>query len=309
MQIFKRESIHSHCVGHEWPDFLGSVDLDESFMVETERFNLVNGPIAVRKVKAGEAVAVHIENIEILPPFFAPNGGPFFEGMGDPVPLTYRDETFVFPQHFRVKANPSIGNVAVLPAPTDAILAMARHDHLQRGWRRVVNDPRTKHCHQDCRWLMAGATIHMQTQVDRVGVCVGDVHGYIGGGELAFAGIEVAANVQLRVSRSSGWHVDWPLIETDDEIMVFCSDTNILRNTTDDQFVDVVRRAYRAMREVVAVRIGATIAEANTIVATAGDLRPCALYGLGNFVQKDGKTDQPDQDIAVVLALPKYMLP
>jgi acetamidase/formamidase len=170
-----------------------------------------------------------------------------------------------------------------------------------------VNDPRAKHCHQDCRWLAPGSIIHLKAQVDLAGICVADVHGYIGQGELAFAGIEVAANVQLRVERSSEWLVDWPLIETDDEIMVFCSDTNILRGTTDEQFVDVVRRAYQTLREVVAARIGSTIEEANPIVAAAADLRPCALYGLGNFVQKDGKTDQPDTDIAVVIALPKHV--
>jgi acetamidase/formamidase len=172
----------------------------------------------------------------------------------------------------------------------------------------VVNDPRAKHCHQDCRWLTAGATIHLMTQVDEAGICMADVHGYIGQGELAFAAIEVAANVQLRVERSAGWLVNWPLIETDDEIMVFCSDTNVLRNAKDDQFVDVVRCAYQAMRDVVAARIGGTIEDANPILAAAADIRPCALYGLGNYIQKDGKIEQSDKDIAVVLALPKDAL-
>jgi acetamidase/formamidase len=309
MQIFERDNIHAHCNGTDWPDFLGAVDLDETFVIETERFNLANGPIAIRGVKAGETIAVHVEDIEILPPFFAPNGGPFFEGMGDPIPLEYRDGFFYFPQHFRLQANPSIGNIAVLPTRSEIILNLARTDHLKRGWRRVVNDPRGKHCHQDSRWLTAGACIHLKAQVDEVGLCVADVHGYIGQGELAFAGIEVNANVQLNVTRSTGWLVDWPLIETDDEIMVCCSDTNILRGTTDETFVDVVRRAYSALREVVAARVEGTIEEANTIVATAADLRPCALYGLGNFVQNGSKTSQPDQDIAVTLALPKHVLP
>ena len=145
-------------------------------------------------------------------------------------------------------------------------------------------------------------------QVDGAGRCAADVHGYIGQGEVAFAGIEVAANVQLRVARSQGWLVDWPLIETADEIMVFCSDTNLLYGTTDQAYVDVVREAYRAMREVVAHHIGGTIADANPIVAAALDVRNCAIYGLWNYVQKEGKTDRPDRDIAVVGVLPKQVL-
>ena len=131
MQVFKRESIHSHCVGAEWPGFLGKVRLGESFIIETEQFNL-----------------------------------------------------------------------AVLPEPTNHIREMVRTDPLERGWRRIVNDPRAKHCHQDCQYLTAGSRIHMKAQVDQAGLCAADVHAYIGQGEVAFAGIEVNADVQLRAERS-----------------------------------------------------------------------------------------------------------
>jgi acetamidase/formamidase len=305
MKTFTRASIRTHCVGAEWPDFLGSVDIGESFVIETERLNLANGPIAVNGVEAGDPIAVTVERVEILPPFIAPNGGPFFEGLGDSPSLEYAEGYLLFPKHFRLKARPSVGNIAVLPAPTQRIRELARTDPAGRGWRRVVNDPRAKHCHQDCRHLGAGSKIHLRAQVRGAGICAADVHAYIAQGEVAFAGIEVNANIGLRVERSVGWLVDWPLIETDDEIMLFCSDTNILDGTSDQQYVDVVREAYRAMREVVAARINGTIADANPIVATALDIRNCAIYGLGNYVRKDGKTEAPDRDIAVVACLPK----
>jgi acetamidase/formamidase len=313
MQVYTRDLIESHCAGVEWPGFLGSVQLGESFVVETERFNRVNGPIAIEGIRAGEEIAVQIEAIDILPPFESPNGGPFFEGIGDPVSLEYRDGLFHYPNGMTLPAKPSVGNVAVLPAPTDAILAMSRNDlgppgkeHRGWGWRAVVNDPRGKHCHQDCSYLAVGSSIHLKAQVDRAGLCLADVHGYIGQGEMAFAGIEVAARIQLRVERSAGWYVDWPLIETADEILVFCSDTNLLHGTTGQDYVDVVRQAYAEMRKVMAHRIGSSIADANPIVAAALDIRNCSLYGLGNFLQEDGKTPgQPDRDIAVVGALPK----
>jgi acetamidase/formamidase len=86
-------------VGQEWPEFLGTVQLGESFVLETEQFNSANGPIFIEVVQAGEAIAVHIEGIEILPPFKSPNGGPFFEGMGETLELEYKDGTFYFPQY------------------------------------------------------------------------------------------------------------------------------------------------------------------------------------------------------------------
>ncbi len=315
MQVFGRDLVETHCAGSEWPNFLGRVQPGERFVVETERGNRVNGPLAVAGIRAGDAIAVHVESIEMVPPYESPNGGPFFEGLGDPVPLTYLDGRFCYPQGTVLPAKPSVGNVAVLPEPTEAVLAMSRRDlgpsglrHRGWGWRGLVNDPRGKHCHQDCASLSAGAAIHLRAQVDQAGLCLGDVHGYIGQGEMAFAGIEVAARVTLRVDRSAGWYVDWPLIETEDEIMVFCSDTNLLSGSTDEQYVDVVRRAYWEMRKVVAHKIGGSIRDANPIVAAALDVRNCALYGLANFVQKEGKRpDERDQDIAVVGVLAKCL--
>lgn len=317
MQLFSRNLIETHCPGLEWPDYVGSVALGESFVIETERFNRSNGPIAIEGIRAGDSLAVRIESIEMAPPFEAPNGGPFFEGMGESVPLEYRDGVFLFPSGIELRAEPSVGNVAVLPAPSTSILALSRRDlgaarqgHRGWGWRGVVNDPRGRHCHQDCRCLAVGSTIHLKAQVDAAGLCLADVHGYIGQGELAFSAIEVAARVQLRVQRSEGWHVDWPLIVTDEEVMVFCSDTNMLEGATDQQYVDVVRQAYRQMRIVVAKRIGSTIADANPIVASALDIRNCALYGLGDFIQSnDIKSHAPDRDIALVGVLPRSVFP
>lgn len=174
----------------------------------------------------------------------------------------------------------------------------------EQGWRHIVRAPRGKHCHQDCRYVGEGAIVHLKAQVDGAGLCMDDVHGYIGEGELSFSGIEGPARVRLRVERSTGWFIDWPLIETADEIMVHCSYTSTFHRRHQKTYVDLVREAYRALRVVVAARIGGTIEEANSIVATAVDLRNCALYGLGEgYIPQDA--GKPPYDIAVVASLPK----
>ena len=133
------------------------------------------------------------------------------------------------------------------------------------------------------------------------------MHGYFSQGEVAFAGIEATANVRMPVERSVGWLVDWPLIETEDEIMVLCSNRNLSDENDDQEYVDLVREAYRAMHNVVTARIGGTLAD--VIVATAIHIRNCALYGSGNLIQKDGKTEQPDGDVAIIGVLPKSVFP
>jgi acetamidase/formamidase len=308
MQTFTLERARTHCVGAEWPEFIGSVSLGESFVVETEE-SFPNGPIAVAGVKAGEAIAVRIEAIGILPPFNSPNGGPFDNLPG--VPLEYRDGYFYWPSRFRLKAKPSVGNVAILPAPTREVLELSREMHHggkrfrnKEGWRRLVRAIRGMNCHQDCGTLSAGTTIQMKAQVDGAGLCLDDVHGYIGQGEVAFAGIEVKARVQVRVERSTGWLVDWPLIETPDEIMVFCGWSHAGDEYPRWKYVDVVREALRALREVVSAKAGCTVEDANSIVVTAADVRNCAIYGLGEGYIATQK-DAPPNDLAVVAALRK----
>jgi acetamidase/formamidase len=156
--------------------------------------------------------------------------------------------------------------------------------------------------------VTAGSAVHLLAQVDGVGLCMDDVHGYIGQGELAFAGIEAQARVQVRVERSWGWYVDWPLVETDDQIMLICSYTPTIPGTPPMRYVDLVREAYRALRQVVAHRIDSTIEEANSIVAAAADLRNCALYGLGEGYIPQHK-DLPPHDLSVAICLPKSVFP
>jgi acetamidase/formamidase len=145
----------------------------------------------------------------------------------------------------------------------------------------------------------------MKAQVDGGGVCAADVHGYIGQGEMGFAAIEVAAAVRLRVERSSGWLVDWPLIETEQEIMVCASYTSSYPSRPAMRYVDVVRLAYQNMCNVVTHRISGSLEEANTIVATAVGIRNCALYGMLGFISDE--QSPRDDDIAVIAVLPKYV--
>ena len=71
MHVFPRSAIGSHCVGAQWPDFLGSVRLGESFVIEIERSKPVNGPVRIEGVKAGDAIAIQIEEIEMVGEFWS----------------------------------------------------------------------------------------------------------------------------------------------------------------------------------------------------------------------------------------------
>lgn len=178
MKHFSATSLQTHCNGEIWPTFLGSVEIGESFTIETVEVGPI-GPIEVRGIQKGDAISIHIEDITMTPPFYAPNSGPFYLGCGDKVPLEYRDGFFHWPFHFRLKASPSLGNIAVLPEFTEEIEELCRYrmfgpmpfDPDPKGWRRVVRDIRGKNCHQDCSFITKGTVVHMKANVDGAGVC------------------------------------------------------------------------------------------------------------------------------------------
>ena len=307
MQKFPRSAIDRHAVGVQWPDFLGSVRLGESFVIETERYKLVNGPIRIEGVATGDAIAIQIVKIDMVGPFEAVT-----QERGEQprrVELDLRDDgCFYFPRNFRLEARPTIGNIGVLPQPSEQALAhalKAAGDGSGLGWRALMTAPQGDHCHSNCPWLAAGSIIHLKARVDGAGLCLSDAHGYQPSGRLAHAGIQVSADVQVQVVRSEGWLVRWPLIETSDEIMVLISSAHMAAGV-EARYQEIAQQAYDSLREVVAARVGCSEREADQIVATGMDLRNCALLGLGAAPEDD----EPGWQTSVVAALQKsYLLP
>jgi len=291
---------------------LGAVNLGESFIVETVEVG-PTGPIEVKEISKGDAISIHIEKIEMEPPYRAPNGGPFYLGCGELISLELKDGYFHWPSNFRLKSEPSVGNIAVLPEFTEEIEELCRYkmygpspfEKHPKGWRRVVRDTRGKHCHQDCSFLKHGSIIHMRANVDGAGVCADDIHGYIGEGELAFAGIEVRGSVQMRIERCTDWHVDWPLIETENEILVICSYSVTTVRRPVMNYTDLVKLAYRNMREIVSKKANCSIQQANSIVAAACGIRNCALYGLEGYIEGLKNGPQYPTEISLAGCMPK----
>lgn len=300
MKRFSRALIKDHFAeeGQLAPEFVGSVELGETFVLETENSNDANGPVFIGGVRPGDSLTVQIKEVEIAGPVVAPNGGPLDGLEGFEVEL--RDGYLHFPEGFRVRPRPTLGNVAVLPSPEERerIIGWARSiGYTPMRWRQLVNDPRGRHCHQDCPFLGPGSRIHLRAQVEGAGVCMADFHAYMGEGEMAFNGVSAAANVTATVTRCTDWPVDWPLVETADEIMVL---------RTGDDYVQVVREAFRGCRELVQAKTGCSLRLANALVASFMDLRNSAIYGLGHGYF-DFRPDERSRDLSVLGALPKAL--
>jgi amidase len=105
------------------------------------------------------------------------------------------------------KAEPFIGTIGVSPL-TETISTTTPGKH---GGNMDVPDV--------CR----GNTLYLPVAVEGALLGLGDVHAAQGDGEICGTAVEVNANVTLRINLFKGKSLDWPRIESKEEIMTVCS--------------------------------------------------------------------------------------
>jgi acetamidase/formamidase len=241
-RISKTEEGHSHLTIGPEREPITTVEPGERFEVETydyvgdildddtpledvwgtdelaDNINPVTGPIAVEGAEPGDALAVDIVDIE-LPDRGVINIFPNFGGLeasvfnlADPSEpsttfcdiedgvVTYPTEdgeTVEFPAH------PQIGTIGTAEKH-ESVYSVKPHDH---GGN------------MDCKDVTVGNTLYLPVDVEGGYLHLGDCHAAQGDGEICGISVEVPAIVTLEVDVISGYDIDWPRIESDEELM------------------------------------------------------------------------------------------
>jgi amidase len=230
--------------------------------------NPITGPLAIRGARPGDAVAVHIEQIDVTNPGWG--GGhayvnPLWPGR---VPralariVDVQDGDVRFSERITFPADPMIGCVGVA-ATIGAALATAPPD-------TAPDDP--IHCgyagrnggNMDQKVVRAGTTLYLPVFVDDALLYIGDVHAAQGDGELSGTAIEIGSLTRVRVDLVKGANIRWPWLESADRWIVLVAD---------NEFTIARREAVDAMMTVLERDLGIEPAEALALLAGAGDLR------------------------------------
>lgn len=211
----------------------GTVRLGESFRVDTmdayggqihspeilrtqidmELFDTASGPFTVEGVRAGEMIAVHVEEIS-LGPWGVMAVRPGIGVAGD---LIEEITTMIIPLDGEGARLP--GGPTVPLRPMVGVLGVAR----ALGPLRA-HIPGEHGANLDTTRLTTGAALIVRVQEDGVGLAVGDLHAVMGDGELGGTGIEISGSVKLRVERfPHDPHGPWPLVAGDDGLYVHAS--------------------------------------------------------------------------------------
>jgi len=180
--------------------------------------NPVTGPIYVEGAKSGDALKIEIINIR-LPEIgwtSARSGFSELEGwLQLPSPPTkfskIRNGKITFALNdgrtIEVPVNPFIGTIGVSPAH-EAIATVTPGSH---GGNMDVPD------------VCVGNALYLPVAVEGALLGLGDVHAVQGDGEICGTAVEVSSKVTLKVGLEKHKKLDWPRIESKEEIMTVCS--------------------------------------------------------------------------------------
>ncbi len=116
----------------------------------------------------------------------------------------------------------------------------------------------------DSNCISPGATVFLPVFVDGALVYLGDVHARMGDAEASGTGLEICAQVKVKIDLVKNMRVSYPYIETD-ELMITTG--------TGTEFYKAARIAVEEMLERLVELKGITKEEAYMLISIAGDVR------------------------------------
>lgn len=197
--------------------------------------NPITGPIYVEGAKPGDTLKIEIIDVKLPSIGWTSARATFGELRGWlplPSPPTkfskIRNGKVTFTLNdgriIEIPAKPFIGTIGVSPA-FEAISTTTPGRH---GGNMDVPD------------VCVGNTVYLPVATDGALLGLGDVHAAQGDGEICGTAVEVPAKVTLKVELEKNKELDWPRIESEDEIMTVCS-TKPLEDATRLAFLELIK--------------------------------------------------------------------
>ena len=255
--------------------------LAETIQKGIQRFsNPITGPIYVEKAEPGDALKIEIINISfpdvgwtaVIPGFgglegwlrLSPPLTKFSKISGGKINYALNDGRTI-----EIPVKPFIGTIGVSPE-FEAVSTIVPGKH---GGNMDVPD------------ICTGNTLYLPVAVSGALLGLGDVHAVQGDGEICGTALEVSSKITMRIEVEKNKRLDWPRIESKDEIMTVCSAKPL---------EDAVRMAFLEMIKWLETDYGFERYDAYMLLSLAAKARIAQIV---------------DPLFTVVAKLPKKMLP
>ena len=225
--------------------------------------NPATGPIWINGAQPGDSLAVDILSIKLADKGFlavkahigllAQQAHRFVTHM---VPV-HGNELW-FSEYIHIPVRPMIGVIGTAPA----------------GAGVLTGDPGPHGGNMDNRYVTMGATVHLPVATPGALLGIGDVHASMGDGEITMVGLEICAEVAVRVRLLQGTPCSRPWVETADVWV-----------TTGDDLdpAQALRIAAEEMVQLLQQRLHVTFEEAYMLMSARGDVQICQMCDPGKF--------------------------
>ena len=185
-------------------------------VTETEKQNPVTGPVLVEGAEPGDVLCIHIQDITVADRGVAvlrPKTG--FLGSDIRKPFVYqaqvKDNLVIINQDVSVPLRPVVGVIGVAP----------RHGEIKTEY------PGRHGGNMDTIDVTVGSRIFLPVQVKGGLLALGSVKACMGDGEVFGTGVEVAAEVTVRVDILPGGRFSWPRLETKQDYTTIASASSV----------------------------------------------------------------------------------
>jgi amidase len=220
---------------------------------DPRKVNPAAGPVFVEGASPGDDLIVEILDIRLQPTGFVrvlAGAGVLQDGIEpDGVLMTRVDgEELVLGESIRMPLRPMVGVIGTTPA--DGVIYTA--------------EPGPQGSNIDINAITVGARVHLPVHVPGALLAIGDVHASMGDGEVSGTGVEIAAEVTVRVDLVSGAAPARPWIETAE---------NWITTGSGPSLEDAVEIAVEELTGLLISRLGLSRTEAFLLVSARGDVR------------------------------------
>ena len=183
----------------------GTINKDEDLLDKPHPLgsNPATGPIFVRGAEPGDGLCVTVERIDLADRgFLAVKAGAGLLGHMAPSNATriveIHGETAVFNEQIRFPTHPMVGVIGTAPDG----------DPVSTGFAGTHGG------NMDNKFITNGSKVYLPVQVAGALLALGDIHGAMGDGEITFIGLEICAEVTIRVDLIKQAGLQRPRIET-----------------------------------------------------------------------------------------------
>ena len=220
-----------------------------------DRLNPVTGPVAVQGAERGDTLSVEIEDIKLGSKGYTAirtDQGVLKDMVtrSDVLVVKIADNRIVFSDSVSLAVRPMIGTIGV--APTEGRVPSV-HPGPHGG-------------NMDCNDIRRGSKVYLPVNTEGALFALGDVHACMGDGETSGAGLDIGADVRVKLGLLKDVKIESPIVETESYV-------DLVHNSP--KLEDAIRGAVlKAVSLLESTRTLSRI-EAIALVSVAGDLGVC----------------------------------